>query len=100
MIVLTATANYMDRVDVEQSLHMSNAVEIIGNPDGRNIFYSMILRGSDELLSYEAMLRPIADQLLEDKVNYHPLTIFIYPWDGVGLPTALFLVCQSTMWNR
>ena len=69
MIAFTATANFMDRVDIEQSLHMSNPVEIIGNPDRRNIFYSKILRGSDELQSYEAILRPIADQLLEDKVN-------------------------------
>ena len=78
MNALIATANFMDRVDIEQSLHMSKPVEIIGNPDRRNIFYSKILRGSDELLSYEAILGPIADQLLEDKVNY-PLTINYLP---------------------
>ena len=49
MIALTATANGMDRVEIEQSLHVDNPVEIIGNPDRANIFYSKILRISDEL---------------------------------------------------
>ena len=89
MIALTATANPMDRVDIEQSLHMSNPVEIIGNPDRRNIFYSKILRGSDELQSYEAILRPIADQLLEDKVNYQ-LTIIYLPLRWCGFAYKLF----------
>ena len=67
MIALTATANYMDRVDIKQSLHMNNPVEITSNPDRSSmIFYSKILRGSDEQLSYEAVLRPVADQLFED----------------------------------
>ena len=89
MNALIATANFMDRVDIEQSLHMSKPVEIIGNPDRRNIFYSKILRGSDELLSYEAILRPIADQLLEDKVNY-PLTINYLPLRWCGFAYKLF----------
>ena len=89
MNALIATANFMDRVDIEQSLHMSKPVEIIGNPDRRNIFYSKILRGSDELWFYEAILRPIADQLLEDKVNY-PLTIIYLPLRWRGFAYKLF----------
>ena len=64
MIALTATANSMDRVEIEQSLHMDNPVEIIGNLDRANIFYSKILRISDELMSYESILWPIAVKLL------------------------------------
>ena len=89
MIALTATANGMDRVEIEQSLHMDNPVEIIGNPDRANIFYSKILRISDELMSYESILRPIAVKLLEENVNY-PLTIVYLPLRWCGFAYKLF----------
>ena len=70
MIALTATANGVDRVKIKHSLNMNNAVEIVGNPDRRNIFYSKILRESDELLSYETNFKLYLGQL---QVNYWKL---------------------------
>lgn len=89
MIALTATANGVDRVKIKHSLNMNNAVEIVGNPDRRNIFYSKILRESDELLSYETILRPIASKLLEVSVKY-PLTIIYLPLRWCGFAYKLF----------
>ena len=89
MIALTATANGMDRVNIKQSLHMNNAVEVIGNADRRNIFYSKIIRENDELISYETILRPIASNLLDVNVNY-PLTIIYLPLRWCGFAYKLF----------
>jgi superfamily II DNA helicase RecQ len=83
MITLTATANGIDKVNIKQSLHMNNAVEVIGNADRRNIFYSKIIRENDERVSYETILRSIANILLELNVNF-PLTIIylLLRWCG------------------
>ena len=89
MIALTATANLMDRVQIKHSLNMKDSVEIIGNPDRRNIFYSKELRDSDELVSYEMILKPIAMKLIKLKVNY-PLTIIYLPLRWCGFAYKLF----------
>ena len=47
------------------------------------------LRISDELMSYESILRPIAVKLLEENVNY-PLTIVYLPLRWCGFAYKLF----------
>ena len=67
MIALTATANGIYRVKIKHSLIIKNPVEVIASPNRINIFYS-------KLTSYENILRPIAERLMDLKVE-HPLTI-------------------------
>ena len=89
MVALTATANGMDRVKIKNSLHMNNTVEVIGNPDRKNIFYDKVLRETDELSSFESILRPIENKLLDENVNY-PLTIIYLPLRWCGFAYKLF----------
>ena len=89
MIALTATANLMDRVQIKHSLNIKDSVDVIGNPDRRNIFYSKELRDSDELVSYEMILKPIAKKLIKLKMNY-PLTIIHLPLRWCGFAYKLF----------
>jgi superfamily II DNA helicase RecQ len=53
MIALTATANGIDRVKIKDSLIMKNPIEVIASPNRSNVFYSKVLRESDEVTSYE-----------------------------------------------
>ena len=89
MIALTATANLMIRVQIKHSLNMKSSVEIIGNPDRRNIFYSKELRDGEELVSYEMILKPIAMKLIKLKVNYPPTIIYL-PLRWCGFAYKLF----------
>ena len=89
MVALTATANKMDREDIKVSLNMRNTVEVVANPDRINIFLSKIFRGSEEIDSYEAILRPIVLELLEANVSY-PLTIIYLPLRWCGFAYKLF----------
>ena len=89
MIALTATANGIDRVKIKHSLIMKNPVEVIASPNRSNIFYSKVLRENDELTSYENILRPIAERLMDLKVEY-PLTIIYLPLRWCGFAYKLF----------
>jgi len=79
----------MDSVQIKHSLNMKDSVEIIGNPDRRNVFYSKELRASDELVSFEMILKPKAMKLIKLKVNY-PYTIIYLPLRWCGFAYKLF----------
>ena len=77
LIALTATANKLDRTKIKESLNMKNPVEVIGDADRSNIFYSKVFR------------QPIAEKLLETNVNY-PITIIYLPLRWCGFAYNLF----------
>ena len=89
MIALTATANAIDRVKIKEPLNMKNPVEVIGSANRRNIFYSKIIRESDEVRSYYGVLKPIAERLKELNVR-HPLTIIYLSLKLCGFAYKLF----------
>lgn len=89
LIALTATANSMDRAKIKDSLNMKNPVEVIGDADRPNIFYSKVFREGEEISSYENILRPIAEKLMEMNVKY-PITILYLPLKWCGFAYKLF----------
>ena len=80
---LTTTANKINRIKLKDSLNMKNPVEVIGDGDRPNIFYSKVFREGQEIASYENILMPIAQKLMEMNVKY-PITILYLPlrWCG------------------
>lgn len=89
IIALTATANKMDRIKIKDSLNMKNPVEVIGDGDRPNIFYSKVFREGHEIASYENILMPIAQKLMEMNVKY-PITILYLPLRWCGFAYKLF----------
>lgn len=83
VVALTATASKKDICAISQSLNLKNPLEVIGNPNRPNIFYRKVFRKGDDIDFFEDMLKPIADDLKEQKVNY-PITIIYLPlrWCG------------------
>ena len=78
VVALTATASKRDICTIRQSLNLKNPLEVIGNPNRPNIFYRKVFRKGDDMNFFEDMLKPIADDLKEQRVNY-PITIIYLP---------------------
>ena len=89
IIALTATANKMDRIKLKDSLNTKNPVEVIGDGDRPNIFYSKVFREGHEIASYENILMPIAQKWMEMNVKY-PITILYLPLRWCGFAYKLF----------
>ena len=89
VLALTATANKKDREAIKLSIGISNAREVVGNPDRKNIFYEKHIRKGHNIDSIKDILLPIAEELLNKSVEY-PLTIIYLPLQWCGFAYRLF----------
>lgn len=86
---MTATAGLSDVIKIEESLGMKNCKHIIGNPNRPNIYYDKVFRHGKDIDSIQAILKPIAEELLVTKTDY-PLTIIYIPLRWCGFAYKLF----------
>ena len=84
---MTATATRQDREDIKRLLDFKQCVDVVSNPDRKNIFYEKHFRVGSDMDSLISILTPMAKSLLHDQINY-PLTIVYIPLNAVGLPTG------------
>ena len=79
VIAMTATANDKDRQEIVASLGLkkANYKEIVANPDRENIFYKKCFRIGQGVESIQAILEPIAQELLNLKSDYSLTVIYI-----------------------
>ena len=74
VVALTATANKNDVATIKASLNLKTPLEVIANPNRPNIFYEKVFRKGEVIDFFDGLLKPIANQLREDTVNY-PLPV-------------------------
>ena len=89
VLALTATANKKDRKLIKESLGLKKCVELVANPDSKNIFYATSFREGHGADSIENICRPIANNLLTMGIDY-PLTIIYMPLKWCGYVYRLF----------
>ena len=89
VLALTATANKYDRKHIKESLGLKKCVEVVANPDRKNIFYEKYLRKGQDVDNIGEICRPIAIDLLQGNVNY-PLTIIYMSLRWCGFVYKLF----------
>lgn len=89
VLALTATANKLDRKLIKESLGLKNCTELVANPDRKNIFYKKVFREGQDIDSIENICRPIANDLMNMRINY-PLTIIYMPLKWCGFVYRLF----------
>ena len=77
VLAMTATANQQDRKYIMESLGLKECQNIVGDLNRKNILYKKVFRQGQDLDAFEGILRPIAMNLLEYKIQ-HPLTIGDY----------------------
>ena len=71
-----------DQEDIKDSLGLKSCMNIVGNPDRKNIYY-------EKIDSVEHIFYPIAKGFLNDKINY-PLTVIYIPLRWCGYAYKLF----------
>ena len=86
---MTATANQQDRKYIMESLGLKQCQNIVGDLNRKNILYKKVFRQGQDLDAFEGILRPIAMNLLEYKIQ-HPLTIIYLPLKWCGFAYKLF----------
>lgn len=75
VVALTATASKADVKAIKDSLNMKKKLEVIEDPNRANIFfYEKVFRKGDDVDFFKELLKPMASELKEGKLNY-PLTI-------------------------
>ena len=89
VIAMTATASQADIKHIQDSLGLKSCKRIIANPDRKNIFYKKSFRHGQDVDAIQAILMPIAEGLLEEKINY-PLTIVYVPLRLCGFVYKMF----------
>ena len=67
------------------SLRLDNAFLVEANPDRSNIFYESKLRPSSGEDKLDAVLAPLADELMEKKLKCH-LQLFMVPLQLAQMP--------------
>ena len=68
---------------------MKKPLEVIGDPNRANIFYEKVFRKGDDIDFFEELLKPMAGELKEVKLNY-PLTILYLPLKWCGFAFKFF----------
>lgn len=58
VLALTATANKYDRKYIKESLGLKKCVEVVANPDRKNIFYEKYLRKGQDVDNIGEICRP------------------------------------------
>ena len=89
VVALTATASKADVKAIKDSLNMKKPLEVIGDPNRANIFYEKVFRKGDEVDFFEELLKPMASELKEVKLN-DPLTILYLPLKWCGFAFKFF----------
>ena len=89
VLAMTATANQQDRKYIMESLGLKECQNIVGDLNRKNILYKKVFRQGQDLDAFEGILRPIAMNLLEYKIQ-HPLTIIYLPLKWCGFAYKLF----------
>lgn len=89
VVALTATASKADVKEIKDSLNMKNPLEVIGDPNRANIFYEKVFRKGNDIDFFQELLRPMASELKEIKLNY-PLTILYLPLKWCGFAFKFF----------
>lgn len=89
VLALTATANKADRKHIKESLGLKKCVEVVANPDRKNIFYEKYFREGQDVDAIENICRPIANDLLQSGISY-PLTIIYLSLRWCGFVYKLF----------
>lgn len=89
VVALTATASKADVKEINDSLNMKNPLEVIGDPNRANIFYEKVFRKGNDIDFFQELLRPMASELKEMKLNY-PLTILYLPLKWCGFAFKFF----------
>ena len=85
----------IDRKHIKESLCLKKCVEIVANPDRRNIFYEKYFREGQDVDAIERICMPIANDLLKNTINY-PLTIVYLSLKWCGYVYKLFENVIST----
>ena len=93
VIAMTATANKSDREAIKCSLGFKKCIEMVGNPDRRNITYHKEERFGKDIDFLIKILTPMARNLPEENINF-PLTIVYMPLKWCGFAYTLF---ESTL---
>ena len=78
VVAMTATASLSDVNKIEESLGPKESKHVIGNPNRPNICYEKVLMQRKDIESIQTILRPVAQGLMDLKVDY-PLTIIYIP---------------------
>ena len=78
MAALTATATQKDRLIISSNLCLRKPVLVIGNLNHPNIIYGKVFREGSDSVSYNNILQPIAEALLQEGTEY-PLTLIYLP---------------------
>lgn len=89
VVALTATASKNDVAAIKQSLNLKTPLEVIANPNRQNIYYEKVFRQGEDVDFFDGLLKPIANQLKEDTVNY-PLTVMYLPLKWCGFAFKFF----------
>ena len=89
VLAMTATANQQDRKYIMESLGLKECQNIVGDLNRKNILYKKVFRQGQDLDAFEGILRPIAMNLLEYKIQ-HPLTIIYLPLKWCGFAYKRF----------
>ena len=87
VIAMTATASYTDMNFIQESLGLKKCKLVVANPDRTNIYYDKVFRHGDDAV--ESILTPVAQGLLDDKVDY-PLTVIYVSLKLCGFAYRLF----------
>ena len=89
VLALTATANKQDIKQIKDSLCLQECIDVIANPDRKNIFYAKHFRKGQDIDNIEEILKPIAQNLLLLTINY-PITVVYLPIRWCGFAYTLF----------
>ena len=89
VLAMTATATRQDREDIKRLLGFKQCVDVVGNPDRKNIFYEKHFRFGSDMDSVISILMPMAKSLLHDQINY-PSTIVYIPLKWCGFAYRIF----------
>ena len=89
VLALTATANKQDIKQIKDSLCLQECIDVIANPDRKNIFYAKHFRKGQDIDNIEEILKPIAQNLLLLTINY-PITVVYLPIRWCGFAFTLF----------
>ena len=89
VVAMTATASLSDVNKIEESLGLKESKHVIGNPNRPNICYEKVLMQRKDIESIQTILRPVAQGLMDLKVDY-PLTIIYIPLRWCGFAYKFF----------
>ena len=89
ILAMASTATRQDREDIKRLLGFKQCVDVVGNPDRKNVFNEKHFRVGSDMDSLISILTPMAKSLLHDQINY-PLKIVYIPLKWCGFAYRIF----------